>query len=129
MHRLGYEPPSGSQLSWALTAEGFLDFYRMARANATCVKDRGSALFETHACFNHACDANAVVVRMLDIPTFADSGKPAGAIAVFTTRAVALDEELCIDYLGYADVEDVRIELQCRYGFVCTCSKCQSREG
>ncbi|CAK0790665.1 unnamed protein product, partial [Prorocentrum cordatum] len=86
---------------------GFLDFYRLARANAAAVSDRGSAIFRTHARLNHSCEPSC----LCDFPALAAAGAggagcPA-AVAVLAEREIAAGQEVCISYLGRDEgVED-----------------------
>ncbi|CAE8621669.1 unnamed protein product [Polarella glacialis] len=134
----------------ALTTAGFLDFYRLARANATQVGDRGSAIFSTHACLNHACDANAVAFRVLDVfPATCGGEGGAGtgtsglknrhpaSLLVLAQRQLAEGEEVSIDYLGgqqegsslQSTASSSSEQLFLRYGFCCRCPPCLERGG
>ena len=65
---------------------------------------------------NHSCDPNAVVT--FDGPT----------VSLRSLRAIAKDEEVFITYIDCTNPYSLRQhELQDRYGFVCTCSKCQRK--
>lgn len=128
--RYGEAARNNSLVCKALTREGFLDFVSLAMANSasvgTCLT-RGIAIFKTHACMNHACDANAVSMAFKDIPSFCETAHTDavmnGSIAVFATRSIDVGEEVCISYLGLDEDPD---ELPSRYGFRCCCTRCQS---
>ena len=65
---------------------------------------------------NHSCDPNAVVT--FDGPI----------VSLRSLRAIAKDEELFITYVDCTNPFAYRQqELADRYGFVCTCSKCQQK--
>lgn len=123
--RCGARAAPGSRASQALSAHGFLDFYRLARANAAEVSGWGSGIFRLHAQLNHACEPNAVVLRLLDLGPGAKGLAPhQGSIVVLATRSIAEGEEVCINYRLEGESRE---ELEERYGFVCLCQACAAR--
>lgn len=122
--RLRNQIQPGSAADKALTVEGFLDFYLLARANSAAIGDRGSAIFKVHACLNHSCAPNAVVLRLLDLPALVpkDGGDvhPA-SIIVFAKGDIPSHEEVCISYITEGEDSE---ELRRRYGFDCLCHQC-----
>eukprot|EP00933_Yihiella_yeosuensis_P052387 TRINITY_DN5044_c0_g1_i2.p1 TRINITY_DN5044_c0_g1~~TRINITY_DN5044_c0_g1_i2.p1 ORF type:complete len:278 (-),score=48.23 TRINITY_DN5044_c0_g1_i2:113-946(-) len=117
----------GSSIHQALCKEGFLDFYLMARANATSVGVRGSAIFLTHACLNHSCQPNAVAFQLVDLPPLASllsESAPChpATLVVMAQRHIKEGEEVCISYLQDRCSRAALLE---QYGFNCQCGACE----
>jgi len=125
--RWGAEAMSG-EARRALTPNGFLDFYLLARANAAEVRNRGSAIFRRHALFNHACCPNAVIFGLFDFlgvrPSSASARHHPASIVVLAEQSIPKDEEVCIDYRMTGETSE---DLRKRYGFTCSCSDCSVR--
>ncbi|RHY37222.1 hypothetical protein DYB38_011304 [Aphanomyces astaci] len=86
------------------------------RFSSSALPDLGGlALFPRFSMLNHSCDPSGALAYLGDSPQ----------ISVFALKALAPGDEVTIAYIDTnMSFESRQAELQARYGFTCTCSRC-----
>eukprot|EP00927_Polykrikos_kofoidii_P039061 TRINITY_DN33499_c0_g1_i1.p1 TRINITY_DN33499_c0_g1~~TRINITY_DN33499_c0_g1_i1.p1 ORF type:complete len:370 (+),score=50.56 TRINITY_DN33499_c0_g1_i1:87-1112(+) len=103
-----------------IDSEALFDSYCLCRANATALRidgaPDGSAVLSLHAQLNHSCLPNAAVdCSLVERPL----------VQVVSVRPLAAGDEVTIAYADIdGPVEQRREELQKRFGFLCSCQRC-----
>jgi len=90
------------------------------QAQVAHIRAHGSCLFALHSCINHSCSPNVEnIYNKRDIVMNAK-------VVLRAIKPIRQGEELSITYINEIQTkEDRQRELKAKYGFTCTCSKCQ----
>ena len=75
-------------------------------------------MFSLHSQMNHSCDPNVKCVT---------AKSPAARLDVTAIRHIDKDDEICIDYVGVSNIQNVsdrRKLISEKYCFECKCPKC-----